>query len=325
MLQIQRGYIAARRIHDRCFESLIRAPSSFFDTTPIGRVLNRFSRDQDIIDNNLSESLRMLSFLSASIIGILIMMCFVQPFFILALGPILYMYWYFQHVYRRVNREIKRMDSTSRSPLFAHFSETLTGLPTIRAYGQQLPFIATNAARMDENNRFYFLIAASQRWLGTRLETLGGLIIFCTAIIAASNSSSIGAGLAGLSLSYSMQVTNMLSFFLRQSVESENYMNSVERSKFYTEQIAREAPPILPIDSKPELAHDVWPSKGHIRFENVSLRYREGLKLVLQDVNIDIRGGQRIGIVGRTGAGELRRMTRTAHRRCNSMHMPMGV
>lgn len=181
-----------------------------------------------MIDNSLADSLRMLSFLSASIIGVLVMMCVVQPYFLIALAPILYMYYYFQNVYRRVNREIKRMDSTSRSPLFSFFAETLTGLPTIRAYMQQGPFIRTNEARMDENNRFYFIVVASQRWLGTRLESLGGLIIFCTAIIAASSSSTIEAGLAGLSLSYAMQVTQMLSFFLRQSVESENFMNSVE-------------------------------------------------------------------------------------------------
>jgi ABC-type multidrug transport system fused ATPase/permease subunit len=193
--------------------------------------LNRFSRDQDVVDNSIADSLRMLLNLAMSILGILVMMVYIQVYFILALAPILWCYWYFQRQYRRVNREIKRMDSTSRSPLFSHFSETLTGLPTIRAYAQQASFILTNESRMDTNNRFYFLVVGSQRWLGTRLEVLGGLIIFCTAIIASSNATSIQSGLVGLSLSYAMQVTTMMSFFLRQSVESENYMNSVDRSK----------------------------------------------------------------------------------------------
>jgi hypothetical protein len=207
--------------------------------------------------------------------------------------------------YRRVNREVKRMDSTSRSPLFSHFSETLTGLPTIRAYGQQHPFIYTNADRMDNNNRFYFLVAASQRWLGTRMEMLGGLIIFATGVIATLSASSIPSGLVGLSLSYAMQVTQQMSLFLRQSVETENYMNSVERARFYTNGIAHEAASTVPdADSAPEVSGSSWPCSGKIEFEGASMRYREGLKLVMDRVSFSIAGGERVGIVGRTGAGQ---------------------
>ena len=207
------------------------------------------------------------------------------------------------------------MDSTSRSPLFSHFSETLSGLPTIRAYGQQHPFILTNADRMDNNNRFYFLIAASQRWLGTRMELMGGLIIFSTAVIASTSASSIPSGLVGLSLSYAMQVTQQMSLFLRQSVETENYMNSVERARFYTNGIAHEAASSVPdADSAPEVSGSSWPCSGKIEFEGASMRYREGLKLVMDRVSFSIAGGERVGIVGRTGAGQCMRRHGLAHR-----------
>jgi ABC-type multidrug transport system fused ATPase/permease subunit len=215
------------------------------------------------------------------------------------------LYYYFQLVFRRVNREVKRFDSTSRSPLFAHFSETLSGLPTIRAYGQDGPFVLTNEDRMDTNNRFYFLISASQRWLGTRLESLGACILCITAIIATSSAGSLAPGMAGLSLSYAMQVTNWFSFMLRQSVESENYMNSCERAKHYTDGIVHEAVTNTDADNAPSVASGSgWPSRGDIRFTNTSMRYREGLKLVLDDVSFFIQGGTRVGIVGRTGAGQ---------------------
>ena len=229
-------------------------------------------------------------------------------FFLFFFPPCVPVHCFWLQAYRRVNREVKRMDSTSRSPLFSHFSETLTGLPTIRAYGQQQPFIYTNADRMDNNNRFYFLVAASQRWLGTRMEMLGGLIIFATGVIATLSASSIPSGLVGLSLSYAMQVTQQMSLFLRQSVETENYMNSVERARFYTHGIAHEAAASVPeADSAPEVSGpSPWPSSGKIEFEGASMRYREGLKLVMERVSFSIAGGERVGIVGRTGAGQYR-------------------
>jgi ATP-binding cassette subfamily C (CFTR/MRP) protein 1 len=131
----------------------------------------------------LSESIRAVILLGAQIIGSLILMCIATPFFIVPLLPSLYIYWYIQKNFRRSSREVKRMDSTTRSPLFAHFSETLTGLSTIRAYHREDVFIKGNHDRLDGNVRAYYLTILMQRWIGLRLETLASAIVFFSAAV----------------------------------------------------------------------------------------------------------------------------------------------
>jgi ATP-binding cassette subfamily C (CFTR/MRP) protein 1 len=155
---------AAKSLHDQSFLSLLMAPISFFDTTPIGRIMNRFSKDQEVIDSQLGESLRQFIAMFISAISVFIMMAVIEPLFLAALVPCLFVYLYFQNRYRRSNRELKRLDSITRSPLFAHFSETLTGLSTIRAYKLQQLFIQTNAERMEAQNRPHFIVLVDERW-----------------------------------------------------------------------------------------------------------------------------------------------------------------
>ena len=303
-------------LHDKSFASVTRAPLTFFDTTPLGRILHRFSRDQDTIDTSLSESIRAVILLGAQIIGSLILMCVATPFFIVPLIPSLYVYWYIQKTFRRSSREVKRMDSTTRSPLYAHFSETLTGLSTIRAYHREDVFIAGNHTRLDGNVRAYYLTILMQRWIGLRLETLASAIVFFSAAVIVLTHwwMGIGVGLAGLSLSYAISMTTSLVFMIRQSIEAEMAMNSVERSQYYAESIAQEKPAKLPADQQliggdTPSAQSPWPSHGRIAFHHLSMRYRPNLPLILSDISLDIKGGERIGIVGRTGAGKSSLMT----------------
>ena len=308
--------IGAVYLHDRSFASVTRAPLTFFDTTPLGRILHRFSKDQDTIDTTLSESIRAVIFLGAQIVGSLILMCIATPFFVIPLLPCMYGYWYIQKNFRKSSREVKRMDSTTRSPLFAHFSETLTGLSTIRAYHREDVFIKGNHTRLDGNVRAYYLTVLMQRWIGLRLETLASAIVFFSAaVIVLTNAwHGIGVGLAGLSLSYAISMTTSLVFMIRQSIEAEMAMNSVERSQFYAESIAQEKPAVLPSDQRlingdhPTPASP-WPSAGRVTFHHLSMRYRPNLPLILSDISLDIQGGERIGIVGRTGAGKSSLMT----------------
>ena len=205
------------------------------------------------------------------------------------------------------------MDSTTRSPLFAHFSETLTGLSTIRAYHREGVFISGNEARVDGNMRAYYLSVVMQRWIGLRLETLASAVVFFSAavIVVTSFYYELGVGLAGLSLSYAVSMTTSLVFLIRQSIEAEMAMNSVERSQYYAEQIDQERPALLPNDERlvggeHPTKESPWPSEGRITFSNLSMRYRPNLPLILQEVSIEVKGGERIGIVGRTGAGQQR-------------------
>jgi ATP-binding cassette subfamily C (CFTR/MRP) protein 1 len=296
------GTAAARRLHDKSFKGVLKATMTFFDTTPLGRIINRFSRDQDVIDSLLLDSIRMFFNMTFGLVATFVLICVLLPYFTIALGPIMLMYLYVQSFYRSTSREIKRLDSITKSPLFAHFSETLTGLPTIRAYRQQAAFIRRNEERMNGNNRPYYCQILSQRWLALRVESIGALIIFFAALIAVIQGSSISASSVGLIISYALSITASLNFVIRQSVEMENNMNSVERSKFYTDQIPVEAAAINPQDAA--IKEQNWPQKGEIRFKDYSLRYRDGLPLVLSDISLTIKGRERVAIVGRTGAGK---------------------
>lgn len=154
---------------------------------------------------------------------------------------------------------------------------------------------------MNANNRSYYLLVLTQRWLSIRVETIGSLISFFAALFIIIQRDTLSAGEAGVSLTYAISSTSLLNWLVRQTVEAENSMNSVERSKFYTEQLPQEAPATQPEIDQP--LEKSWPTTGAIKFDNLEVRYRDGLPLVLHGISLDIKGGERIGIVGRTGAG----------------------
>lgn len=157
---------------------IVKAPMSFFDTTPLGRIINRFSKDQDQVDSTLSDSVRMFLNTMASALSSFIIIIIQTPWFAAALVPLIIMYYFVQEVYRCAVRELKRLDSISRSPLFAHFGETMTGLSTIRAYNEQARFTKICDDRLTDTNSPYFLLMTAQRWLGMRVELVGNLMVF---------------------------------------------------------------------------------------------------------------------------------------------------
>ncbi|KAJ3202462.1 hypothetical protein HDU67_000543, partial [Dinochytrium kinnereticum] len=198
------------------------------------------------------------------------------------------------------SRELKRLDSVSRSPLYANFGETLTGLPTIRAYREQDRFIRNNDTSTNANNSPYFLLLTAQRWLGLRLEILGGLLVFFAALFGILAKSTIDPGLLGLSLSYALQVTQILNWCIRQFTETEIAMNAVERVEHYGFHIEVEAEAVVE-GNRPEKG---WPVKGDIEFKGVEMRYAPELPLVLKGVSFVIGDGEKVGVVGRTGSGK---------------------
>eukprot|EP00455_Lapot_gusevi_P037310 TRINITY_DN416_c0_g1_i6.p1 TRINITY_DN416_c0_g1~~TRINITY_DN416_c0_g1_i6.p1 ORF type:complete len:1330 (+),score=511.36 TRINITY_DN416_c0_g1_i6:191-4180(+) len=294
------GYNAALVLHDRAFATVLRAPMSFFDTTPIGRILNRFSRDQDTIDSSIADVIRMTLTMFCVAFFTLAMIAVVSPWFLIPLLLVSIVYFRTQSFYRDASRELKRLESISRSPLFAHFSETLAGLPTIRAYGEEHKFILTNEERLDLNNRAVYNQYNSQRWLAIRLESIGASITLTACIISVALRDTLNPGLVGLSISYAMSVTGLLTWLIRQSVELENAMNSVERTKFYTDQLPQERPAVIQ-DCRPPAN---WPSEGLIKINELCMRYRPELPLVLKGISITTRAAEKIGVVGRTGAGK---------------------
>ncbi|KAI1438241.1 ABC transporter family protein [Xylaria sp. CBS 124048] len=276
----------------------LRAPMSFFDTTPLGRITNRFSRDVDVMDNNLTDALRMYFLTSAMVISIFALIIAFFHFFAVALVPLTIIFVLAASYYRASAREVKRFESVLRSVVFAKFSEGLSGVASIRAYGLQKRFVRDLMDAIDEMNSAYYLTFANQRWLSMRLDLVGNLLVFTTGILVVTSRFSVPPSIGGLVLSYILSIVQMLQFSVRQLAEVENGMNAVERLLHYGTQLEEEAPEHT-IDVRPS-----WPEKGEIVFDNVEMRYRAGLPLVLQGLSMTVKGGERIGIVGRTGAGK---------------------
>jgi ABC-type multidrug transport system fused ATPase/permease subunit len=224
------------------------------------------------------------------------------PVFVTLIVPLALTYYWIQRYYLRTSRELKRLDSVSRSPIYAHFQETLGGLSTIRAYRQQSRFELENEWRVDANLRAYFPSISANRWLAIRLEFIGGVVILAAAslsIIAVTTGSNVSPGLVGLAMSQALQITSSLNWIVRQTVEVETNIVSVERVLEYAS-LPSEAPEIIP-NKRPPVA---WPAKGEVELVNYSTRYREGLDLVLKNINLNIKSHEKIGVVGRTGAGK---------------------
>ncbi|XP_021341468.1 multidrug resistance-associated protein 1-like [Mizuhopecten yessoensis] len=289
---------AAGKLHLGMLENIMKGPMSFFDTTPIGRIVNRFSRDVETIDSLLPGVIRMFIQMFFGTLGTFIVITYSTPIFLSVIIPLFVVYYLSQRFYVPTSRQLQRIESTTRSPIYNHFSETIAGAATIRAYGQQDRFIETSVQRVDKNILFYFTRISSNRWLGTRLEFVGNLIVFAAALFAVL-SNDVSSGTVGLSVSYALSITSALNLLVQQASNLETNIVSVERVQEYAE-IQTEAPWVMPFRRPP---HD-WPQVGHVSFNDYKTRYREGLDLVLRGVTCEIQGGEKVGIVGRTGAGK---------------------
>ena len=292
------GTKSSRILLKKSMYRVLRAPMNFFDTTPLGRITNRFSKDVDIMDNNLTDAMRMYFFTLAMIISVFILIIVYFHYFAIALGPLFIMFIFSASYYRASAREMKRHEAVLRSGVFSRFGEAVSGTSSIRAYGLQEQFVQAVRAALDEMNSAYYLTFSNQRWLAVRLDAIGNLLVFTTGILVVTSRFDVSPSIAGLVLSYILSIVQMIQFTVRQLAEVENAMNSTERIHYYGTELEEEAP--LHLKDVP----DSWPQKGEIVFNEVQMRYREGLPLVLQGLNMTVTGGERIGIVGRTGAGK---------------------
>ena len=293
---------ASRKLHERMAYAIFRSPMSFFETTPSGRILNRFSSDIYRVDEVLARTFNMLFVNVARSFYTLILVVVSTPVFVALVIPLGALYLYIQRYYLRTSRELKRLDSISRSPIYAHFQESLGGITTIRAYRQQQRFAVENEWRVDANLRAYFPSINANRWLAVRLEFIGSVIIFAAAsfaIISVATGSGLSAGLVGLAMSYALQITTSLNWIVRQTVEVETNIVSVERVLEYA-RLPSEAPDRIS-KHRPKIS---WPAQGAVDFNHYSARYRPGLDLVLKDIDVHIKSHEKIGVVGRTGAGK---------------------
>ncbi|KAH8103355.1 multidrug resistance-associated ABC transporter [Cristinia sonorae] len=306
---------AGWRIFKAALEAVVHSPVSFFDTTPIGRILSRFSKDQETLDQEIAGTLYPLLTLVSSVLGTAGLIFYTFPYLGIALGPLLAVYLLAAIYYRRTSVETKRLDSLMRSTLYASYSgqrslikiraklielptESLTGLSTIRGYSEQNQFIRRAEHGLDMENRALYMTIALQQWLGLRLESVANLLVLGIGLFGAGERKTVNPANVGVVLSYTLSMTQVFSQVVQIYANNEQNFNAVERLLHYTE-LPSEGDTTKPNDPPPS-----WPEKGTISFNNVKMAYREGLPLVLKGVDFTINEGEKIGVVGRTGAGK---------------------
>ncbi|KAF0697853.1 Aste57867_11493 [Aphanomyces stellatus] len=301
------GLRGSTLMFNQLLTQVLRAPMSFFDTTPLGRIVNRMSKDVYAIDETIPANWGMLFGTVFSVITTICTVIYVTPWFSVVLVPLGILYYVSQRYFIKTSRELQRLDSISRSPVYALLTETLEGMPTIRAFGAERQFAARNETMLDRNQRAYFLNFSANCWLALRLEFAGTMVATAAALCAVlghlSNAGVAFAGLAGVSLSYAFNVTQSLNWSVRMLSTIQTQMVSVERINTYT---TMETEAELKADPVKQLAleHANWPSAGALTFTGVDLRYRQGLPRVLRKLTFSIEAKEKIGIVGRTGAGK---------------------
>ncbi|TID19224.1 hypothetical protein CANINC_003794 [Pichia inconspicua] len=291
----------SKYLHDTMLSAVLRAPMQFFETTPIGRILNRFSSDIYKIDETLFRVFSMFFNNTIKVTFTILVIIYTTWQFSFFVVPMFFLYRYFQKYYLYTSRELKRLESVSKSPIFAHFQETLSGVSVIKAYDQVDRFSFLNHYKLDVNMSAYHPSVSANRWLAVRLELLGSFIILGSSglLILTLKSGKVTPGLVGLSVSYALQVTQALNWIVRMTVDIESNIVSVERVMEYAS-LPSEAPEIIP-EKRPSVN---WPFNGEIELKNYSTRYRPELDLVLKNINLSISRKEKIGIVGRTGAGK---------------------
>ncbi|KAL3972078.1 ATP-binding cassette, subfamily C (CFTR/MRP), member 2 [Sarotherodon galilaeus] len=288
---------ASRILHSRLLNNILRVPMVFFDTTPIGRVINRFAKVGSC-NEAIPASLRFCLLCLMSVLGTIFVICLATPFFAIVIIPLALIYFFVQRFYIATSRQLRRLDSVSRSPIYSHFGETVSGLSVIRAYKHQDRFLKHNEVTIDENLKSIYLRIVSDRWLAMRLEFVGNLVVFFAALFAVISRDSIDSNVVGLSVSYALSVTQTLSWLVMTTSELETNIVAVERVNEYT-QLKNEGNWVT--DTRPP---QMWPEAGRVQFENYKVRYRPELDLVLHGITCDIDSTEKIGIVGRTGAGK---------------------
>lgn len=311
---------ASRTLHTNVLQNVAHAPMHFFDTTPLGRILNRFSKDIDILDTYMVMILRLVRLdrqlvanidilsrvvinASIQVVATLITVSTKTPLFAVIVVPFIAIYLFIQRFYIKTSRQLKRLESVTRSPILNFFGETLNGVTTIKAFGRCQRFIEEMNVRVDANQRCFYPNAVAGQWVVFRLELVSTTLIFFASFLAVYtkiSGNNLSGSDTGLSLSYALNVTMLLNAAVRMFSEFENNVVAVERLKEYT-QLEAEDDWHKPSDDNIDQS---WPHEGTINFEEYATRYRAGLDLVLKRVDIHIERQEKIGIVGRTGAGK---------------------
>lgn len=290
---------ASKRLHDRLMSAVTRAKFKFFDVTPLGQLMNRFSKDLEAVDQEISPTAIGVMSCALSLVVTVVLIAYITPGFLIAAVFIAGLFYLVATFYLRASRDLKRLESVQRSPLFQQFGETISGMTTIRAYGEERRFIRDNLAKVNTQSRPFIYLWACNRWLAFRADALGNMVSFSAGVFIILSLGSLDAGAAGISLSYAMNFTENILWLVRLYGMNEQNMNAMERVKEYLD-LEQEAPPVDEKNRPPAS----WPDKGNVEFVDYTTRYRSDLDPVLKGISLKIQAREKVGIVGRTGAGK---------------------
>ncbi|XP_039819900.1 ABC transporter C family member 4-like [Panicum virgatum] len=294
------GLQSAQAFFNKMFDSILRAPMSFFDTTPSGRILSRASSDQSKIDTSLVFYVGYATSMCISVVTTIAVTCQVAWPSVIAVLPLLLLNLWYRNRYIATSRELTRLQGVTRAPIIDHFTETFLGAPTVRCFRKEDEFYQTNLDRINSNLRMSFNNYAANEWLGFRLELIGTLILSITAFLMISLPSNfIKKEFVGMSLSYGLSLNSLVYYTISISCMIENDMVAVERVHQYS---------ALPSEAAWEVADCLpspnWPDRGDIDVKDLKVRYRQNTPLILKGITVSIKGGEKIGVVGRTGSGK---------------------
>ncbi|XP_028814879.1 ATP-binding cassette sub-family C member 8 isoform X1 [Denticeps clupeoides] len=296
------GLRVAKELHRSLLSNIVLAPMRLFETTPLGSLLNRFSSDTNTIDQHIPATLECLSRSTLLCVSAMGVISYVTPVFLIALFPLAIICYFIQKYFRVASKDLQQLEDTTQLPLLAHFSETVEGLTTIRAFRYEDRFRKRLLEFTDANNIASLFLTAANRWLEVRMEYIGACIVLIAAVASITNSlyNHLSSGLVGLGLTYALMVSNYLNWMVRNLADMEVQLGSVKRINGLLKTEPESYEGLLTASQVP----DGWPQQGEIQIQNLSVRYDSTLKPVLKHVNAHINPGEKIGICGRTGSGK---------------------
>uniref|UniRef100_A0A9J7XI98 ATP-binding cassette, sub-family C (CFTR/MRP), member 8 n=1 Tax=Cyprinus carpio carpio TaxID=630221 RepID=A0A9J7XI98_CYPCA len=296
------GLRVAKELHHNLLNNIILAPMRLFETTPLASILNRFSSDTNTIDQHIPATLECLSRSTLLCVSALGVISYVTPVFLIIVIPLAITCYFIQKYFRVASKDLQQLEDSTQLPLLSHFSETVEGLTTIRAFRYEPRFRQRLLEFTDANNMASLFLTAANRWLEVRMEYIGACIVLIAAVASITNSlyNHLSTGLVGLGLTYALMVSNYLNWMVRNLADMEVQLGAVKKIKALLKTEPENYEGLLCEYHVPE----GWPQRGEIQIQNLSVRYDSTLKPVLKHVNAHISPGQKVGICGRTGSGK---------------------